>query len=158
MSKSAHFHTYWGKGWPDATWLEPYFLSPPGQRWFFESGGDSAGLTADGLEGTEHLDPADPARIVLHLDMWGHPDHGVLLMYEKIGGAYDELYSSKGDLARLKEHVRSLHDTLLPVGLFIPFAEAWEAVKEFMERDGALPKCIEWVENSTLPEGTFPEP
>lgn len=33
-----------------------------------------------------------------------------------------------------------------------------EAVKEFIETDGQLPKCIEWVANKDLPPGTFPDP
>ena len=79
--------------------------------------------------------------------MWGHPQLGILLMYEKYGGGHRETFSSKGDLQRLGELVRSLHDTPLPVGLFIPFETAWKAVKEFVETDGALPKSIEWIAN-----------
>jgi hypothetical protein len=33
-----------------------------------------------------------------------------------------------------------------------------EAVKEFIETDGALPKSIEWIANRDLPPNTFPEP
>jgi Immunity protein Imm1 len=36
--------------------------------------------------------------------------------------------------------VVSTHDTPLPIGLFVPFETAWEAVKEFIETDGELPK------------------
>jgi Immunity protein Imm1 len=50
------------------------------------------------------------------------------------------MYSSKGDLNRLREWVVSTHDTPLPIGLFVPFETAWEAVKEFIETDGELPK------------------
>ena len=46
----------------------------------------------------------------------------------------------------------------MPVGLFIPFAEAWKAVKEFMETEGQLPTSIEWIKGEDLPEGTFPDP
>lgn len=158
MRKRASFDSFWGSGWPDPAWLKQFFLAPKGQEWSYLDGNDNWGLTVEGVEGTERLDPADPARIVIRLSMWGHPKRGVLLMYEKIGGGYDQLYSSKGDLSRLKEHVRTLHDTPLPIGLYIPFAEAWKAVKEFIETDGQLPKCIAWVENSTLPKGTFPPP
>ena len=42
-------------------------------------------------------------------------------------------------------------------GLFIPFPKAYEAVKEFIETGGQLPKCIEWVADEDLPPGTFPE-
>ena len=54
--------------------------------------------------------------------------------------------------------MRSLHDTPLPIGLFISFREAWKAVKEFIETDGELPKSIELVANSDLPPNTFPDP
>ena len=90
--------------------------------------------------------------------MWGHPKLGILLMYEKYGGGQRATFSSKGDLRRLGELVRSLHDTPLPVGLFIPFEEAWKAVKEFIETDGALPQSIEWIANRDLPPNTFPDP
>jgi hypothetical protein len=42
--------------------------------------------------------------------------------------------------------------------LFVPFAIAWKAVKQFMETDGELPTSIEWVAASDLPRGTFPDP
>ena len=120
-------------------------------------GNDSAGFDAQGVDGTQHL-PANQGRIDVRLTMWGHPVHGVFLMYEKHGGGHRETFSSKGDLRRLGELVRSLHDTPLPVGLFIPFETAWKAVKEFIETDGALPKSIEWIANRDLPPNTFPDP
>ena len=51
-----------------------------------------------------------------------------------------------------------MHDTVLPVGLFIPFKKAWIAVKEFIETDGKLPRSIEWIANRDLPPNTFPDP
>jgi len=90
--------------------------------------------------------------------MWGNPELGVLLIYSKWGGGLKETYSSIGDLTRLREWVRSTHDTPLPVGLFIPFEEAWKAVKEFIETDGKLPKSIAWIANRDLPPNTFPDP
>ena len=42
--------------------------------------------------------------------------------------------------------------------LFIPFAPAYQAVKEFIETDGELPKSIEWIANKNLPPNTFSEP
>ncbi len=44
----------------------------------------------------------------------------------------------------------------MPLGLFIPFEQALKAVIEFVETDGALPKCIEWIASTDLPEGSFP--
>lgn len=90
--------------------------------------------------------------------MWGNPEHGVLLIYQKWGGGHNDAFSSKGDLRRLRDLVRTLHDDPLPVGLFITFAEAWKAVKEFIETDGELPKSIEWIANKDLPANTFPDP
>jgi hypothetical protein len=109
------------------------------------------------LEGTEHL-PANHGRIDIQLELWGNPDLGVLLIWSKWGGGYKDTFTSKGDMNRLRELIRSTHDTPLPVGLFIPFEAAWMAVKEFIETDGALPKSIEWVANRDLPENTFPDP
>ena len=106
---------------------------------------------------TEHLE-ASKGRIDIDLEMWGNPDLGVLLSYSKWGGGHKQTYSSKGDLRRLRDWVRSTHDTLLPVGLFVPFEVAWKAVKEFIETDGQLPKSIEWIANRDLPPGTFPDP
>jgi Immunity protein Imm1 len=157
MKKSAYFASRPSKGWPNPKELEHYFLAPPEQRWFFETGNDSASLTAEGADRTEHLE-ANKGRIDIDLDMWGNPDLGVLLIYSKWGGGLKQTYSSKGDLSRLRELVRSTHDTPLPVGLFIPFELAWKAVKEFIETDGKLPESIKWIANRDLPPNTFPDP
>jgi hypothetical protein len=74
------------------------------------------------------------------------------------GGGYKDTFTSKSDLKRLRELVRSTHDTPLPVGLFIPFEQAWKAVKEFIETEGKLPTSIEWIANRDLPPNTFPDP
>jgi hypothetical protein len=108
--------------------------------------------------GTEHEDHLAGRRVDLDLDLYGIPDLGVLLIYHKYGGGYQEAFTSKGDMNRLKEWVRNLHNDPLPVGLFIPFPKAYEAVKEFIETDGQLPKCIKWVANKDLLPGTFPDP
>ena len=157
MRKRVYFDVFDGAGWPSPSQLEPYFLAPPGQRWTFDTGNDNWGLNAEGVDETEHLE-ANKGRIDVGLEMWGHPDLGVLLIYSKWGGGFKNLYSSKGDLSRLREWVRSTHETPLPVGLFIPYAMAWRAVKEFIETDGKLPKSIEWIANKDLPKGTFPDP
>jgi hypothetical protein len=159
MRKRAYFDVFkfiHENAWPSPSQLEPYFLAPPGQRWTFDTGNDNWGLYAEGVDGTEGLEENDRIDVTLH--MWGHPDLGVLLIYSKWGGGFKNLYSSKGDLSRLREWVRSTHETPLPVGLFIPYAIAWRAVKEFIETDGKLPKNIEWIANKDLPKGTFPDP
>lgn len=156
MRKCSYFDLRRSNGWPRPEELEPYFLRPRGQCWDFKSGNDNAGLAAEGVDGTEDLDPND-GRIDVDLDMWGHPDLGVLLIHSKWGGGVKEMCSSKGDLTRLREWVRSKQGTLLPVGLFIPHETAWEAVKEFMDTDGELPTRIKWIANRKLPRGTFPD-
>lgn len=158
MSKYIRFDRFWGDFWPPAEELEPYFLAPKGQAWFNAGGNDTAGIALEGIEGTEHL-RLGFGRKDIRLSMWGNPDLGVLLQYSLIGGGVPRKdWFSRGDLSKLKKWVRSLHDTPLPVGLFVPFAVAWPAVKEFMETEGQLPKSIEWVKSSDLPDGTFPDP
>jgi hypothetical protein len=157
MRKRTYFASRRREGWPEPQELEPYFLAPPGKRWFFETGNDSGGIIAEGLDGTEHLMPG-AGRIDLSLDMYGHPELGVLLLHWRNGGPNAAVFSSKGDLTRLHEWVRTLHNDPMPVGLFIPYEKAWLAVKEFIETDGTLPKSIEWIANKDLPPGTFPVP
>ena len=97
-------------------------------------------------------------RIDIDLDMEGNRDLGVQLFYRKWGPGVRESYWSKGDMTRLREWVRTVHGTDLPVGLFVPFETAWKAVKEFIETEGKLPKSIEWVAERDLPPDTFPAP
>lgn len=158
MMKHAYFDDYWGDGWPALSWLEPYFLTPTGRARFFSEGNDSWGLGADGVEGTAHLPPFK-GRVDIELMIQGNPQFGVILCYLKLGPkGKGGSYYSKGDLTRLHEWVKSTHDDLLPVGLFIPWEKAWNAVKEFIERDAALPTCIEWINANDLPPNTFPGP
>lgn len=157
IAKRVYFEKYKGDFWPTLKELEPYFLAPKGKEWFNSAGNDTAGLDAYGVDGTENLEEGK-GRIDAELDLVGNPDHGVLLIYHKYGAGTNDWYSSKGDITRLKQWVRTLHDDLRPIGLFIPFAEAWKAVKEFMETEGALPKSIEWINNNDLPDNTFPPP
>jgi hypothetical protein len=95
VRKSAYFASRPSSGWPRPKELERYFFAPSGQRWFFETENDSANFTAEGVDGTEHLE-ADKGRIDVDLDMWGNPEHGVLLIYSKWGGGIKEIYSCKG--------------------------------------------------------------
>ena len=158
MGKTTYFDTYWGEGWPSPDWLKGFFVAPKEQQWSYRDGNESWRISIEGAEGTEQFEPTDPRRINIHLLMWGNSDLGVMLIYSKRGGGYKDIYNSKGDTLRLREHVRSLQDTPLPVGLFIPFDKAWPAVKEFMDTEGKLPKSIEWIPNEKLPPGTFSEP
>ena len=65
---------------------------------------------------------------------------------------------SMGNRGRLRSLVEATWGSRMPVGLFIPFEQALKAIVEFIETDGALPKCIEWIASADLPEGSFPEP
>ncbi|MBL8565034.1 MAG: hypothetical protein JNM89_04890 [Hyphomicrobiaceae bacterium] len=157
MRKDIYFDNFFGPGWPDINELEPYFLAPKGKEWFYTGGNDSGSLRIEGIDGTEHLHRLK-GRKDIKLSMYGNPELGVLMQYSLVGGAPRQDWFSKGDMSKLKTWVRSLHDTPLPIGLFIPFAEAWKAVKEFMETEGQFPKSIEWIKGANLPEGTFPDP
>jgi hypothetical protein len=156
MKKSAFFASRDIKGWPSPEEIEQYFLGPPGQRWF-ETGNDTAGFTADGIDGTEHLEPKQ-ARSNVRLALSAHPTLGVLLDWSKWDGEERQTYNSKGDLRRLREFVRNRHGDPLPVGLLVPYDVAWKAVREFLETDGQLPKSIEWIDDRDLPPDTFPDP
>ncbi len=157
MIKSAYFASEHIDGWPRPEDIERYFLAAPGQEWFYQGGNDTAGFDAEGVEGTEHLE-LGKGLIIIRLSLWGHPEHGVFLIWSTWGGGYKETYSSKGNLERLREWAHTLHGDLLPVGLFVPFPTAWKAAKEFLENEGARPTSIEWIANKDLPPGTFHDP
>ena len=157
MRKRSYFDEFIGDGWPKPSELERYFLAPPGQRWSFRSWNDCWGLKATGVDGTEDL-PEGKGRIDIGLTMVGNPDRGVLLQYRKYGGGVRDVFYSKSDLSRLQEWLETKDGDLMPIGLFIPFETAWKAVKEFIERDGALPTSIAWVAGRDLPASAFPEP
>jgi hypothetical protein len=156
MRKTTYFRDYEEEGWPDPAWLAPYFLTPSGRHRAFGLTNDCWGINLDGIEGTEHL-PAFNGRIDIHLTIVGHPDVGVSLGYQRFADDGLDLYS-KGDLGKLREYLRTMHGDLVPIGLYVSFETAWKAIKEFIERDGALPKNITWIEGQDLPADTFPDP
>jgi hypothetical protein len=155
MRKQAFFDDHWGKGWPDLKIMEACFLDPVRRAQLFarERDGGSFFVETGSPDST-----ASEVKSALYLHM--NADHGVKLVYSRWDGRIQRKddYDSKGDLTRLREFVRSFHDTPLSAGLFIPFERGWNAVKEFMQTDGELPKSIEWIANSELPPGTFPDP
>jgi hypothetical protein len=158
MIKTSYFDNFDEAGWPTVAQLQPFFLAPTGKEWSYQGGNDCWGLDVQGLYGTAGLPRNE--RVNVHLYMIGHPAHGVLLQYNKWDGRIRQMlgYCSKGDVSRIREHVRSAHGSLLPVGLFIPFRTAWKAVREFIETDGELPKSIEWVADRDIPPEAFPDP
>lgn len=157
MRKWAYFDSAPRLGWPAPKEIERYFFAPSEHQWFHTGGNDSALL-----ERFEHggAGPVDygPERISVELEMWGKPGLGILLIYSKQGGGFGETLSSKGDLTRLGERMRTLHGDPMPVGLFISFEKAWPAVKEFIETDGRRPQSIDWIANAELPANSFPDP
>jgi hypothetical protein len=158
MKKLTHFEHLPRAGWPSPTKMEHYFLSASGLRRAFDAtGNDCWGLSAEGVDGTEHL-PANKGRIDVRLTIVGNLDHGVLLQHVKAGGGRRDVHYSKGDLKCLLEWARTKHGDLMPIGLFIPFDQGWTAVKEFIETDGALPQNIAWIAEDDIPPDAFPDP
>lgn len=159
MRKITYFEPFPREGWPDPKELEPYFVVSPGREWTYPGDADNWVLSAEGLYGTEHLQPKT-GRVDVHLYMVGHPEHGVTFAYHKWDGRQQRKssYASKGDLSRRLEFVRSLHRDLMSIGLFVPFPDAWRALKEFIETDGELSRSIEWIASKDLPPNTFPDP
>jgi hypothetical protein len=157
MKKHSHFDEFRGLGWPAPIQLQRYFLEFPWQDWMSRTNNDCWGLDAEGVEGTGHLEEGK-GRIDIRLTMIGNPDLGVLLFYRKYGGGHRESLYSRGDLRRLQEWVATKDGDLMPIGLFIPFEKAWQAVKEFIERDGALPHSIDWIPDRDIPDYAFPRP
>ena len=92
------------------------------------------------------------------MGMWGDPHLGVLLYYESIRNKQWTNCYSIGDPALQQKWTRTLHGDLMPAWLYISFRDAWPPVKEFMETDGELPKCINWINSRDIPPNTFPDP
>jgi hypothetical protein len=157
MRKRVYFDAFDGGGWPAPKELAHYFTTPDGRHKFFESGNDSWGLKAEGADKTEHLQ-ANQGRIDIDLTILGHREHGVLLFYHKWGGGHNDRYYSRGNMSRLREWIKTKDGDLMPIGLFISFETAWNAVKEFIETDGALPKSIAWIADRDVPADAFPAP
>lgn len=157
MRKVTYFEDFPLDGWPSPDQLRPYFIAPPGQEWFYATGNDTAGLRLEGIEGTEQYEWGR-GRIDLVISMWGHPKHGMLIMYQRQGEVNGEIFFTKGNMSLIRKHTRSLHDTPLPIGLFIPFAQAWLAVEDFILSEGGRSKRIEWISALDLPPDSFPDP
>ncbi len=149
MRKSCSFHDFDASGWPSPDELQKYF-SADGKLWA-SRGNDSWALRAEGLYGTAILPPSEA--VTVDLRMTGCPDHGVTLDFARWHGRIRRLdrYCSVGDLRRLWQFMVSLQGDPYSLGLFIPFEEAFKAVKEFIECDGELPTSIEWISGEGFP-------
>ena len=165
MKKDIRFGHIRRESWPDPNLLKPFFIANRGQEWTYLGGNDCWGMSIGGLYGTEarpaygqNGETGPNTQVEANLTMWGSPGLGVLIYYSRYGGGLSDHYYTVSDRSKLNQWVTGLHDTPLPVGLFIPFRDAWPAVKEFMETEGELPKSIEWIAARDLPAGTFPDP
>jgi GNAT superfamily N-acetyltransferase len=119
MRKRTYFDKLRGPGWPSPNEMEHYFLSASGRRQAFDIDNDCWGLSAEGVDGTEHL-PAGTERIDIRLTIMGNLRYGAFLHYARHGGTQSHDYFSKTDLKRLREWIETKHGDLRPVGLFIP--------------------------------------
>jgi hypothetical protein len=156
MKKMTDFRDYEGSGWPDQKWLAPYFLTSIGRRKAFGIGNNHWCVTAEGVDGTEGLQL--DRRIDVNLHIIGKPDLGVLLLHDRVSAADGHAYYSIGNPKMLRSLVEAKQNSRMPMGLFISYEQALKAVMEFIQTNGALPKCIEWIASADLPEGSFPEP
>lgn len=149
MRKSCSFHDFCGPGWPSPDELKKYFAA--GGKLWASRGYDNWALRAEGLYGTAILPRSDA--VTVDLRMMGSPDHGVTLDFARWHGRIRRLdrYCSVGDLSRLWRFTVSLQGDPYSLGLFIPFEEAFTAVKEFIESDGELPTSIGWVSGKDFP-------
>jgi immunity protein Imm1 of predicted polymorphic toxin system len=159
IKKEAAFDDYWGNGWPDIRVVEQGLSDPEKLARLFAKGRDGGCFSIERIyDKTNSAPQSELVGATLYMHM--NPDHGIKLQYSKWDGRVGEkkTYHSKGDLARLKEFVRSFHRTPLSIGLFVPFEMGRKAVKEFLETDGALPRSIDWVSDDELPSEVFPLP
>lgn len=157
MRKQMDFGIYCGNGWPSVESVRPYFFEYRGDIWLHDSDTDEAMLVIEGADGTEKLHYLE-GRVDIRLQMWASPKLGVLLIYSKLGAPGGFAFTSKGDYSKLGFYTQTLRGDIRPAWLYIPFEDAWKAVKEFIETDGALPKSIEWISNKDLTPDTFPDP
>lgn len=159
MRVRAYFDEHWGDGWPELSNLRSCLIDPKRRAEFFAKGRDGGSFFVEDGDEAEQISPqAVGVKASLYMHM--NPDHGVKLQYSKWDGRTQKKtsFNSKGDLGRLSEFVRSFHGTPLSLGLFIPFARGYQAVKDFIETEGELPTSIDWIASKDLPAGTFPDP
>lgn len=143
--------------WPHPEAIRHYFFPKSGNAWFSTGGNDSGGFSIEGVEGTEHLEQG-LGRVTISLNMVGHPAHGVQLNWARLGPPQRTDYYALHDPARLNQYVNSMHGDPQPIGLYVPFAEAWKAVEDFLTNEGERSKRIAWAAASELPPDAFPAP
>jgi hypothetical protein len=159
VKKEAAFDDHWGNGWPDISVVEKGLADPEKLGQLFAKGRDGACFSIEWIY-DQHDSMPQTGLVGAILYMHLNPDHGIKLQYlgwDRRTGKR-ETYHSKGDLARLKQFVRSFHRTPLSIGLFVPFKIGCKAVKEFLQTDGKLPQSVEWISDDDLPSEVFPLP
>jgi hypothetical protein len=140
--------------WPALSELRPYFVGPHRKPWPQDGGNDDWGLHVY-PEGKDLPNGKFWLRKHYWFHMVGHDDYGVYLHWQRTGYGTQELFFGKGDLSKLKLQVRSLQGDAWPLGLFIPFDQAWLAVEDFIMGNGARSSRIDWLRPEDLPENTF---
>jgi Immunity protein Imm1 len=104
----------------------------------------------------EHFEVRTELRLI------GLPGYGVYISYWQSGAKSGDvnLYA-KGDIARAKDCAANRRGDVFSLALLVPFSAAYSALAEFLETDGALPGCIEWMEPSEVsyafPPGYTPD-
>ena len=114
-------------------------------------------FSIEGVDGTEHLE-SGRGRIDITLFFVADPEFGGMLSWRKGGGALRQCFYSKGDFRRRLEWVWTPQGTPFSAGFFIPVDKVWNALKQFIQSDGALPDAVHWVDSNELPVDTFPPP
>jgi hypothetical protein len=102
MTKLCDFGEFRDFSWPEPGQLKHYFLAPPGKEWLQDDQNDGAILMDQAAYGTENL-PVGQGRIKISLQLWGKLGLGVLLVYSRLGGGCGDMFSSKGDMRRIRE-------------------------------------------------------
>lgn len=154
IDKRCYFDDLDYNSWPKPEVLKSYFIAPKGKEWSFRGGNDNWGLSMY-PDGYGPLKTAGIIRKAIELSMVGHQDYGVFLHWSRRGFGFEENYFSNGNLSKLSLQVRSLQSDAWPLGLFIPFAEAWLATEDFIASDGARSDRIDWIAAADLPHQTF---
>lgn len=159
VKKEAAFGDHWGNGWPDVSAVERDLSDPEKLAKLFAKGRDGGCFSIEWIyDKGSSIPQFGVVGAILYMHM--HPDHGIKLQYSRWDCRIEkkETYHSKGDLARLKQFVRSFHRTPLSIGLFVPFEIGRKAVKEFLQTDGELPQSVDWISDDDLPSEVFPLP
>ena len=159
VKREAAFGDHWGNGWPDISAVEQGLSDPEKLAKLFAKGRDGGCFSIEWIyDNGDSIPEFGLVGAILYIHL--HPDHGIKLQYsgwDRRTGIR-ETYHSKGDLARLKQFVRSFHRTPLSIGLFVPFEIGRKAVKEFLQTDGKLPQSVDWISDGDLPSEVFPLP